>query len=80
MPSLQEAYSPTESDLAQVGLSLSHVDGPLYRAKGCEECNFKGYRGRMGIYELLIVDDKLRAMVTEGADAGAIKRRRLPVA
>lgn len=73
-PHCKEAYSPTESDLAQVGLSLSHVDGPLYRAKGCEECNFKGYRGRMGIYELLIVDDKLRAMVTEGADAGAIKK------
>ena len=44
------------------------------RAVGCDACRQTGYRGRIGIYELLIVDDDVRALVMQRADAGAIKR------
>jgi general secretion pathway protein E len=39
----------------------------LYRAVGCGACNFSGYRGRTGIYELLTVDGEFRHLVHEGA-------------
>jgi general secretion pathway protein E len=37
--------------------------GMIYEAMGCPECNGQGYRGRTGIYELVIIDDKLRQMI-----------------
>ncbi len=39
----------------------------LKRAVGCVSCNNKGYRNRVGIYEILIVDDKMRRMISDGA-------------
>ncbi|MFD2231745.1 type II secretion system ATPase GspE [Alkalimarinus sediminis] len=35
----------------------------IYRAKGCTECNHLGYRGRMGIYEVIDIDDQMRALI-----------------
>jgi general secretion pathway protein E len=46
----------------------------LYRAKGCDKCDNKGFIGRMGIYELLIADDAVGALIMSNADAQAIKR------
>ena len=70
----REPFHPTEVELREVGLKPEDVNGPLYRAVGCPECNQKGYSGRTGIYELLVVTEELRAVVTGGADAGVIKR------
>jgi len=39
----------------------------IYRPVGCEECANEGYRGRMGIYEVVSVDDELRRMIHSGA-------------
>ena len=39
----------------------------LYRAIGCENCSHEGYRGRMGIYEVVEVDDELRRMIHGGS-------------
>ncbi|GAB3287015.1 type II secretion system ATPase GspE [Parahaliea aestuarii] len=44
----------------------------LYRAVGCERCNYSGYRGRTGIYELIEVDDTLRTMIHEGVGEQAM--------
>ncbi|WP_324295603.1 type II secretion system ATPase GspE [Rheinheimera sp. UJ51] len=38
----------------------------IYRATGCEHCNFSGYKGRTGIHELIVVDDQMREMVHNG--------------
>ncbi|HHH47601.1 MAG TPA: type II secretion system protein GspE [Gammaproteobacteria bacterium] len=45
------------------------VDNPptFYKANGCKHCNFLGYRGRSGIYELVEIDDTLRGMIHDGA-------------
>jgi general secretion pathway protein E len=40
-------------------VSTSHVCEP----EGCEHCNFSGYRGRTGIYELILIDETLRSMI-----------------
>jgi len=44
----------------------------LYHAKGCEECSNTGYRGRMGIFEFLVVTDPIRRLILRRADAGQI--------
>ena len=46
----------------------------LHRAKGCSHCESKGFTGRMGIYELLVADDTVGALVLASADAQTIKR------
>ena len=46
----------------------------LYRPKGCQLCENKGFTGRMGIYELLVADDTVGALVLASADAQTIKR------
>ena len=45
-------------------LGLANKPGTkIYRAKGCEKCNFQGYSGRTGIYEVVSVDDKMRELI-----------------
>ena len=39
----------------------------VFSARGCEQCNYTGYRGRTGIYELIEIDDAMRLMIYEGA-------------
>jgi general secretion pathway protein E len=45
----------------------------LYRGKGCEHCDGTGFYGRMGLYELLVVDDEMRALIQRTAEAGPIR-------
>jgi general secretion pathway protein E len=46
----------------------------LYRPKGCDRCDNKGFTGRFGIYELLVADDVVGRLVLDNADARTIKR------
>ena len=46
----------------------------LHRARGCEKCDNKGFSGRLGIYELLVMDDAVGALVLSNSDAQGIKR------
>ncbi len=71
--SCREAYEPTAEELAEVGV---RAKGPLkvYRPRGCPQCKESGYLGRVGIFELMVVDDAIRNLVTQNADAKAIKR------
>src|SRR5690606_16041787 len=51
-------------------LNISMHDFPqLRRGTGCERCGGTGYRGRVGLYELLMMSDEIRHLVTSGADA-----------
>ena len=65
-PDCKDSYTAGQADCAALGVSL--VDPPtLYRARGCSACNQLGYRGRTGIYELVTLDDSMRAMIHDGA-------------
>ncbi len=46
---------------------------PLYTGKGCEQCAFTGFYGRMGIYELLVVTDDIRRLILNNADSNQIR-------
>ena len=62
----KEAYTAGQADCAALGVSATEPP-TLYRPHGCSACNQLGYRGRTGIYELVGLDDALRAMIHDGA-------------
>ncbi|MDG1481716.1 MAG: type II secretion system ATPase GspE [Myxococcota bacterium] len=74
-PHCKEVYQPTSEELRDVGLDPATFRDQLWRAVGCGECKNKGYAGRTGIYELLVVDDDIRHTVTSGGDAGMVKKK-----
>ena len=49
----------------------------VYTIKGCDECRHTGYRGRLGIYEIMLIDDELREHITPTTDAAALRRHAL---
>jgi len=63
-PLCRQPHEP--SDKENMALGQPALSGPLYSAVGCPSCNFTGYRGRTGIYELLSVDETLRRMIHDG--------------
>jgi type II secretory ATPase GspE/PulE/Tfp pilus assembly ATPase PilB-like protein len=65
----REAYDPPKEALDLIGLSPQDADGvAFYKARGCDHC-FDGYRGRVGVYELLLVSDAMRDMILHNAPA-----------
>lgn len=60
----KQPHLPTAAERLLLALPK---DVSVYRAVGCEKCNYIGYRGRMGIYELIEVDDKMRQMIHDHA-------------
>ena len=67
------AVSDFDSNAALAILDPARASG-LRQGAGCPECRGSGYRGRVGIYELLIVDEPLRQAVCAGAAAGELER------
>jgi general secretion pathway protein E len=70
----REAYEPTAEELAEIGLPPAAGNTQIYRPRDCAACNYTGYRGRVGIFELMLVDDDLRAMVSQNVDSKSIKQ------
>jgi general secretion pathway protein E len=69
----REAYTPTTEALAEIGIRPAE-EVQAFRAVGCGQCHSTGYRGRIGIFELMLVDDAVRTLVTQSIDAKTIKR------
>ncbi len=65
-----QSYYP--SDEISVGMRIGKLQ-KLFRAVGCDECNNTGYRGRIAVAELLVVDDNVRRLVLKQEDSKAIK-------
>ncbi|MCY9804118.1 type II secretion system ATPase GspE [Vibrio scophthalmi] len=72
-PSCKQSY---EADTAQKALfDLSADDSlTLYKPAGCEKCNHKGYRGRTGIYELLMVNEQVQELIHNEAGEQAMEK------
>jgi type IV pilus assembly protein PilB len=59
----RQPYEPSATELRAIGVDPGRVaESTFYRATGCPTCNHSGYRGRLGIYELLRMDNTLREM------------------
>ncbi len=75
-PHCKVSYEPTDAELEEVGIRRDQLkDGKLYRGQGCEYCMNTGYKGRTGIFELLVISDPIRKMITQKKDAAEIRKR-----
>jgi type IV pilus assembly protein PilB len=73
-----EAYTPTESELVEARMSRDAArlsDGAVfYRKKGCPRCNHTGYRGRIGLYQLLTMSEEIATLAVRHASRDEIAR------
>ncbi len=67
-------YTPSEAQLMELELRPEDVAGQkFYYGKGCEVCNNTGYKGRMGIYEIMTLDDDMRDMIIKHASTQVLR-------
>jgi general secretion pathway protein E len=69
----KKPYTPTDIDLEPLNISRNElIDGTLMRGEGCNLCMGTGYKGRMGIYELLVMNNQIKTVVLQGSDSTKI--------
>ena len=74
-PDCKEAYTPDEAALKRVGFPF--VEGTplkLYRSRGCKKCNNIGYKGRMGVHEVMKMTENLERLTVENASSDELMR------
>ncbi len=75
-PLCRETYQPKDSILAQLGLSRHDIGAKNFQyGKGCEACHQTGYKGRIGIYELMKITGPLRELINERAPTVVLKQK-----
>ncbi|KAA8997948.1 type II secretion system protein GspE [Paenibacillus spiritus] len=68
----KEEYTPSPQELILLEKHGHRVD-KLYRGRGCGSCNSTGYRGRIAIHEVLVVNDRIRQLVTDSASVEELR-------
>ena len=84
-PDCREVYEPTEHELRELGLAsaeagLSDSDegpGKFFVGAGCDRCFQTGYRGRTGVYELMLINEEIQDLIYKRESAGIIKKAAL---
>ncbi|MGA2916404.1 MAG: type II secretion system ATPase GspE [Sedimentisphaerales bacterium] len=71
-PECKAKYEPKENELKELDISGS---GEFYLGAGCSKCFNTGYKGRTGIYELMMIDEEIREMIHQRQTAGQIKQK-----
>ena len=70
----KEEVVPGADIIADLELTSDQLVGKkFFRGKGCEKCNRTGYKGRLGIYELLIMNDEMRDMIIRNASTEELR-------
>lgn len=71
-----EPYSPTDSELRALGIDEAKAAAATFRkGRGCADCNKNGYRGRMGIFEIFVIDDEARKLIYERVPSSVLRAR-----
>ena len=72
----REEMEPTEEMLAELKLTKEDVAGKkFYHGAGCTSCGNSGYKGRVGLFELMIMDDELRTMIIENRTTDELRQK-----
>jgi len=72
----KEEYTPDRESLQSIGITPEMLPGgKLYRGRGCPSCLDTGYKGRTGMFELMVLDEPIRNLILKTSDANAIKRK-----
>jgi type IV pilus assembly protein PilB len=73
-----EAYTPTHEELIAARFTpeqIAAADGtPLYRKKGCPRCGHTGYRGRIGVFQLMLMTEEVERLAAQRANRDEIAR------
>ncbi len=68
-------FEPTEDMLMEIGLTFEDVAGhKFYYGKGCEQCNNTGYRGRIGVFEVMTFNDEIRDLIMNNASTNVLRQ------
>lgn len=74
-PNCKESYTPPMESVKQFGLAaFTDADINFFRGRGCDHCKQTGYRGRMGIFEILMISDRIRGMILQNCSAAEVKQ------
>jgi len=72
----KQAYTPEESELIEAGYAESRIPdlGVFFRPSGCQSCSNTGYRGRIGLYEVMPMTEEIERLAVERASSETVKR------
>jgi type IV pilus assembly protein PilB len=71
----REEVTPSEELLADLGKKVEEMVGKkVFRGRGCEVCNNTGYKGRVGLFELMLMNDRLRDMVMTNSSIDELRK------
>ena len=82
-PDCRNVYEPTAHELRELGLGDLEMSGlagdkhKFYVGAGCDRCFQTGYRGRTGIYELMLINEEIQDLIYKRENAGTIKKTAL---
>jgi len=77
-PDCQQRYEPTPQELRQLGLGDAQAaEGRFFVGTGCDRCFQTGYRGRTGVYELMLINEEIQDLIYKRESAGTIKKAAL---
>ncbi len=72
-PSCRTPVEPTEAELAALRMSRDQLTQPVMGPKGCEACQGLGFKGRIGLFELLLLTEELRPLILERASLDVLR-------
>lgn len=71
----KEEYIPDGVEIFKLGIKPEELkEGKLYRGRGCRECFDSGYRGRQGVYELMLIDNAIQKQIATSPDAIELRK------
>jgi len=79
-PDCRKSYQPHPEQLRELGIkevSFRKLDRRFFRGEGCDNCRQTGYRGRIGIHELLVMSEGVKNTILESSDSDTIKKQGL---
>ena len=75
-PECREESPPTDKDLLELKLTAEDVAGKkFFKGAGCNSCSNTGYKGRVGLFEFMIMDDELRTMIIENKTTDELRNK-----
>ena len=73
-PECRQETEPTEDMLLELELTPERIKGrKFYQGAGCATCNNTGYKGRVGLFELMVLDDELRDMINDNCNTDDLR-------
>ncbi len=73
-PKCKEPFEPDEQQLMELQLTPEDLGGKqIYRGRGCDFCHHSGYKGRMAIFEIMVLDDELRELIMKSVSTQVLR-------